>query len=141
LVVDTNIVASASKEYVPYSLLVRIEGHRAAQIAVNPEIEAEYRPFLASQLLVQWHRLMAAKGKFFYVSGRAPSQLVSDLVNELGFHHKDLKFVHAGYRARARALVYHGDEANWSNVSDYLLSNAGFRVVPIGDAVHLLDES
>lgn len=138
-VLDTWVLRTAEnrnddRRYDALKLLFEIEDNHS--IAVNQKIVEEYQRHLRPRTCVSkwWSKMSKVSEKISFKGGGLPRNKKSYLLNNLGFHQKDIPFVTVAYQTNPKLLVTE-DSDYTDSIKDYLNSKLGIVCLPVREAL------
>ena len=95
------------------------------------EIEIEYRPYIKKNPLLRrwWYMMIGQVGHISHWSNKVPNRHKNRLLNRLGFHDDDLKFVGVAARSVDKIIVSGFDSDYCPEVCQYLKKGLGITVI------------
>ena len=134
-VVDTRVLAKCNDtdcvdcvDCTGFLHKLLIEG----KLCLDPEEEivTEYNRYIKprSYLFWWWHKMIGQAGHLSYCSSKLSIKHKNRLVNDLGFHDDDIKFVGVATRSADKLLVS-GDSDYNQAICEYLMNEFGVRVM------------
>lgn len=135
-VLKTAISMEHGKQWDSLSLLLEIEKKHKIALDQKGEIEKEYRRYYTTDLLLKkWWKLMITRtGKISHKTGHIPQRTRKRLINDLAFHHDDVKFVDVAYQTDDKFLV--SEDSDYTDtIKNYLKDELGISCLQVAEAL------
>ena len=117
-VVDTWVIATTNDPFASaflnsIDLLISIAKNHSIALDDDGAIYAEYDPYMPARSFArQWWVLITGRAKVKFLSPKLPSSVERHLLDRLGFHNDDIKFVGVAHRTASRRLVSQDSDYN-----------------------------